>query len=295
MVYMGSKNRIAKDIIKKMEPYFSPDKMYYEPFVGGANMIDKIPKDKVKGLVGNDYNEYLIALLNHVKHNEIEYKFIEKEDWYENYLYPFRENGEIIIKEKKLEPWEIGYLGFTKTYNGLFMMTYSGLENGVRDRQIEKHNSLMKQRESFIERKLEPWEIGYLGFTKSFSGIFMHSYAGERTDRKLSHQEQRHKAIMKQSQQIKEIEFIHGCYTKMQIEDNSIVYVDGPYKDTTKYKDDIDHDELYDWCRDLVNNKNCIVFVSEYQMPPDFKCIWEKELKAGLGGKKQTEKLFMLK
>lgn len=82
MVYMGSKNRIAKDIIKIMEPYFNQNRMYYEPFVGGANMIDKIPKDKIKGLVGNDANKYLIALLKKLQSDdEILFNFIEKSEY----------------------------------------------------------------------------------------------------------------------------------------------------------------------------------------------------------------------
>lgn len=42
MVYMGSKNRIAK----KLLPYLTADLKdgvhYVEPFAGGCNMIDKI-------------------------------------------------------------------------------------------------------------------------------------------------------------------------------------------------------------------------------------------------------------
>lgn len=63
MKYMGSKNRIAKHILpimlKEME-----DKGYttwVEPFVGGGNMIDKVP-DKYKR-IGADLNEHTIAAM----------------------------------------------------------------------------------------------------------------------------------------------------------------------------------------------------------------------------------------
>ena len=42
MVYMGSKNRIAKELIPIITEYLKPNQWYVEPFVGGANMIDKI-------------------------------------------------------------------------------------------------------------------------------------------------------------------------------------------------------------------------------------------------------------
>ena len=63
MKYMGSKNRIAKHILpimlKEME-----DKGYttwVEPFVGGGNIIDKVP-DKYKR-IGADLNEHTIAAM----------------------------------------------------------------------------------------------------------------------------------------------------------------------------------------------------------------------------------------
>ena len=63
MKYMGSKNRIAKHILpimlKEME-----EKGYttwVEPFVGGGNMIDKVP-DKYER-IGCDLNEHTIAAM----------------------------------------------------------------------------------------------------------------------------------------------------------------------------------------------------------------------------------------
>ena len=56
---MGSKNRIAKHILPIMLEHRKEGQYWVEPFVGGANMIDK-----VEGLrIGNDSHVYLIALL----------------------------------------------------------------------------------------------------------------------------------------------------------------------------------------------------------------------------------------
>lgn len=42
--YMGSKSRIAKDIIPIIQKYIDDNEItsYIEPFCGGANVIDKI-------------------------------------------------------------------------------------------------------------------------------------------------------------------------------------------------------------------------------------------------------------
>jgi DNA adenine methylase len=40
--YMGSKNRISKFILPIMLAERNPDQRWIEPFVGGANVIDKV-------------------------------------------------------------------------------------------------------------------------------------------------------------------------------------------------------------------------------------------------------------
>ena len=42
MKYMGSKNRIAKHILPIILKDRIENQYYVEPFVGGANMIDKV-------------------------------------------------------------------------------------------------------------------------------------------------------------------------------------------------------------------------------------------------------------
>lgn len=61
MVYQGSKNKISKYLKPIIENYLrvGTDRVYIEPFVGGANMIDKI---NCWYKVGADHNKYLITL-----------------------------------------------------------------------------------------------------------------------------------------------------------------------------------------------------------------------------------------
>lgn len=66
MKYMGSKTRIAKYIVPIIQEQINKNNIteYYEPFVGGCNVIDKIQCDKK---YGSDINKYLIALLTHLQ------------------------------------------------------------------------------------------------------------------------------------------------------------------------------------------------------------------------------------
>lgn len=63
MVYMGSKNKYAKYIVPILQKCIDDNnvKLYIEPFVGGANIIDKI---KCENRYGFDRSDTLIALLS---------------------------------------------------------------------------------------------------------------------------------------------------------------------------------------------------------------------------------------
>ena len=59
--YMGSKARLSKDLVPIINNIIKQKQIdtYIEPFVGGANLIDKI---KCDNRIGVDYNKYLIAM-----------------------------------------------------------------------------------------------------------------------------------------------------------------------------------------------------------------------------------------
>ena len=60
---MGSKNRIAKEILPIMLKEVNENNLttWIEPFVGGANMIDKVPPTIKR--IGIDYNPHTIQAL----------------------------------------------------------------------------------------------------------------------------------------------------------------------------------------------------------------------------------------
>ena len=81
-----------------------------------------------------------------------------------------------------------------------------------------------------------------------------------------------------------------------------VIYCDIPYKNTTKYSvNSFPYDEFYKWAIEMA--KDNIVLISEYDMPEEFKCIWQKETKVNFDSNrksnedknKRIEKLFKLK
>ena len=63
MVYMGSKNRIAKYLLPFLTKYLTPDRWYVEPFAGGLNMMDKVNHPL---RLASDKNNYIIAMFKYL-------------------------------------------------------------------------------------------------------------------------------------------------------------------------------------------------------------------------------------
>ena len=146
MKYMGSKSRIAKDIVPIIQKFIDDNdsNIYIEPFVGGANVIDKI---NCKHKFGFDLNKYLIALLNHVKDGKELLDDVTK-DMYD----AVRSN----INSGIYEDWIVGNVGFLASYNGRWFdggyakMSYEKTKNGnrIRDYYREAKNNLEAQAEN---------------------------------------------------------------------------------------------------------------------------------------------------
>ncbi len=145
--------------------------------------------------------------------------------------------------------------------------------------------------------------IGYIGFSGSYSGRFFDGgYAGVTKTKSgtiRNYPIEAYNNVMAQVDKIRNVEFIHSCYSDLKIPTGSVVYCDPPYKDTKEYtKTGFNSDEFFDWCRDV---KGCTVYVSEYNAPDDFELLWEKEVSSSLrangvimGEKKSVERLFSL-
>ena len=230
MVYMGSKNRIAKELIPIITKDLKPNQWYVEPFVGGANMIDKIEHPYK---LGADNNKYLIALLEAVQNGQELPEHITKDEY-------------IAVKTNKdnYPDWYVGFVGFVSSFRAKFFG-------------------------------------GYSGYCTTKTGI-QRNYIKERINN-----------ILKQN--LDGIKLVCSSYDALDIPANSIIYCDPPYNGTTKYKDSFDSDAFWQWCRDKAKEGHT-VYVSEYNAPEDFQCIWEKQIDSNLGGtsKTATEKLFTI-
>ena len=231
MKYMGSKNRVAKEILPIMLKNRMPNQYFVEPFVGGANVIDKVNGNRL----AYDNNKYLIELYHKLQSGYKPIDFISREDFYS-----------IRLNKEKYPMEVVALCGILASYNG-------------------------------------NWFSSYGGYSETKTGNDRNYYAeGVRN-------------LMKQVPLLESISFSCSDYNNINIPPESIIYCDPPYqkRDDTYQEKSFNHDVFWDWCRTKTNEGHN-VFVSEYNAPNDFKCIWQKQLPNTHPNQKKMsiEKLF---
>lgn len=107
MKYMGSKASIAKYILPFIHNYIFLNNIdtYIEPFIGGANMIDKV---QCKHKIGSDINKHLVALLKHVQNTT--------DDLPEDVTYELYQD--VKYNQDKYPDWYVGAVEFLAGFNG---------------------------------------------------------------------------------------------------------------------------------------------------------------------------------
>lgn len=230
MKYMGSKNRIAKHLLPIMLAECEKHGItkWVEPFVGGANMIDKVPDTFER--IGYDLNDHVIHALIDIRDNADKLPECVNEEEYKSY--------------KGLPP-----------------------------------------------QSMTSW----VRIACAYGGIFESKLAADKTGLRNYASEAKRNAI-KQSPKIQKVQFICDSYENLNFT-NALIYCDPPYQGTSGYKTGaFNHEHFFEWCRQQA--KKNIVFVSEYNAPDDFECVWQGEIKTNFASQRKAathnavEKLF---
>lgn len=236
MKYMGSKNRIAKYILPIILKDRKPNQWYVEPFVWGANMIDKVDGNRI----GWEFNEYIAEMWIYLQKWWIPNKEYSREQYYD-----IKNNSNNYPKN------EVWYVGINCSYSWVWFWSYAG------------------------KTKTKIWTI-------------------------RDYQDEAFRNTQSQIKLLKWVNFIHCSYKDLEIPENSIIYCDPPYEWTSQYKDKFNHEDFWKWCREKKQEWHTI-FISEYNAPEDFKCVYEMEVKSSLssnwkswGSKNSIEKLFTI-
>lgn len=115
---------------------------------------------------------------------------------------------------------------------------------------------------------------GFIGFGCSYGGRYFGGYA--RCSQGRNYAEASARGLLKIAPLIKDVLFTQGSYSRMRLPAESLIYCDPPYWGATGYDNSINYREFYEWCR-AARRAGHSIFVSEYRMPKDFICVWEKK------------------
>ena len=186
------------------------------------------------------------------------------------------------------------------------LLKYVQFDNDISIAPVEctfEHYAKVREDRKSETHKYSPEYIALIGYMASYGGRYWdggfarNSRSDDRNASTIKYQNNL-KNLKDQAPNLFGIEFECCDYTKFSNYKNCLFYFDPPYKGTKKYsKQSINYDEFYDFLRTL--SKNNIVLISEYNMPDDFKCIWQKERKVQqksdrLSADKAVEKLFVI-
>ena len=287
--YKGSKNKIAESIIAQLPPA----KHFYDLFGGGGAMTHcALLSGKYEFVHYNEFNPLVFKAFKMALNGEFkdENRWISREDFerlkdsdpYVACCFSFGNSFRTYAYNSETEPFKkaVHYSIFfddnslLNKYIDLKDFKYSS-EN-LKERRLELQSYLMKL---LKEKKLN---IDY-GLSKS--SILQ-------TQNKL----EKCKSLFNNIKNVSNvtINYTNLSYEQIPIEENSVIYCDPPYINTSGYLDDFNHEKFYEWLRKC-REKNQQVYISEYQMPNDFYEIFSIKTWVSFNQKQNVcklEKLF---
>lgn len=131
---------------------------------------------------------------------------------------------------------------------------------------------------------------GFIGFGCTWGGKYFDGYASDGKGIRNYADESR-RSLLAQRDKLSRIIFTNLDYRAVFLPPKSLIYCDPPYKDTSDYGGNFDHNVFWAWCDQKVKEGHT-VFVSEYQAPVGWKCVWSKDTVNNLNNAATIEKLW---
>lgn len=270
--YMGSKSKIAKDIIDELPK----GKRLVDLFGGGFAISHcALLSGKYETVLYNDINPLVVSYIQKAINGDYSYdkfvpefitrdKFFElkNKDGYIKYAWSFGNNGKDYLYSKKIEPLKHAlhdFVVFDKWTNDLpneLKTVVTATDISTRRKQACEY-----MKKNFKRTDLEHFE-------------------------RLEH--------LERLQHLERLETRCSDYKDYVYKDGDIVYCDIPYYNTREYDDDFDFNAFFEWVR---TRPYTVYFSNNEKIPQIFPYIWEKEIKSTLSAtnnsKRQIERLYV--
>lgn len=299
--YMGSKNRIAKELITEIiwnEPHAQ---IFIDLFAGGCAMSHAaILSGKYKRVIANDINAmptlFKDAILGKYRDEKRwisrdEFHKLKDTDMYVKSCWSFGSRGATYMYGEHLEPYKKAYY-YAKVFGdfSLFNQFAPYIEQELKDNNWRKY---IKTNHERIKKDYSKWlltDIKYSSSRLQSLQSLQRLQSLERLER-LERLENLSDTLEISQQSYQDF--------KLPKADECVIYCDIPYKGTQGYSHDgakleFDYEAFYQWVREK-SKQGYKIYISEYQMPSDFKELLAIEAQSRLNDKspkKVKEKLF---
>ncbi len=308
--YMGSKNKIVKKLIEQL-----PSAKYFvDLFAGGCAMTHgAMLSRKYERFIVNDISD-APSLFQRAINGEFrdEKRWISRDDFfalkdkdpYVRYIWSFGNNGKDYMYSREIEPYKKAFWEFAVFKNAEPLKEFGFNVDELLDlptsyeRRIAFRRYLVKL--PFVDKKGSHFYCKYSELKK---------YKGFDNNTMLDHLESLQSLeSLQRLQSLESLEALSDILETSQMSykdfklpkaDECVIYCDIPYKNTKGYKHDgekisFDYEAFYHWVREKAKD-GYKIYISEYQMPSDFKeilTIDTNSLLSGKSPKKVKEKLF---
>lgn len=129
----------------------------------------------------------------------------------------------------------------------------------------------------------------FVGFGCSFSGKYWGGYA--RGSEVRNYATNAKNTLLTKHKTLKDVQFTNLQYHELLLHDNSLIYCDIPYKETTGYSTgSFQHESFYLWAKEM-KDKGHTVLVSEYlqNLPEGWTVEWKYQSKKDIRNKEGVQ------
>ena len=273
--YMGSKSKIAEWVVSNLP---SAD-IWIEPFAGGCAVTHAaILSGKYKHFIINDITDSTKTFIYAIKGGfKNENRWISREDFfrlkdtdpYVRICFSFG-NDQMTYCYGDIEPYKRAF-----HYAVMFddFKPFAELGILIPDWALNRCKNTYEKRLKIKSILIQLRKDKHAGALQSL----------ERLERLQSLER------LERLQSLERLERLQGDYETISIptDKSYVIYCDPPYKNTSSYLNDFNHEEFYKWA---LKQDNC--YISEYNMPDTFVRIALKSkpsMKAATGNRKMKE------
>ena len=273
--YQGSKKKISRKIVEIVKENFGTDKKVYDLLGGGGAIACEFLLQGFN-VVYNEKNKSIYEMFKRsltLSNEDIRKLIISRDEF-------------LRIRDKEVKTVEddlkilINSFGNTcKSY--LYSIENSELKYNLAIEILEKEENWKQYKQTEIYKN----KVNQVGDLKCLARI----------------QQLRQLQQLQQLQPLERLELHNKSYKDFLHLENSIIYLDPPYENTSGYHGEIfNHKELYNWTHEM--SKRNIVLISSYEITDDrFECVYtfdktKSTMQSGTNNKpNKTERLFMVK